>query len=297
MTTKNFINKCNSIHNNKYDYSLCEYIKYKDKVKIICFKHGMFEQRAGDHLSGKGCAKCSGSGGGFLTKELFIEKSKLKHGDRYYYPSDYINSKTHIEIGCVIHGLFLQTPNRHLAGRGCPTCNDVKLTYEKFVNKAKLVHGDKYDYSLVDYKNNRSKISIICPIHGVFKQNPSDHLNGCGCKICKNSIGEIYIKNFLVKNNIKYIQEHRFNNCRDKHLLPFDFYLSDLNICLEYNGKQHYEFNEFFHKTKEGFVEQQKRDKIKEYFCKQNNIKLMIIRYDENIIDKLNEFSCTNVKN
>jgi predicted nucleic-acid-binding Zn-ribbon protein len=121
-----------------------------------------------------------------LTKEEFEEKAIKKHGNWYDYSKVvYINAKTKVLIICPIHGEFWQTPTNHLSGQGCPHCGGtIKLTKETFVQRSTEKHGDFYDYSKVEYINNRTKVLIICPIHGEFWQTPSDHLNGHGCPKC-----------------------------------------------------------------------------------------------------------------
>ena len=110
-----------------------------------------------------------------LTTYEFIEKAKKVHGDKYDYSKvEYVNSRTKICIICPQHGEFWQTPNAHLMKEGCPKCKGENVskvnrrTTNEFIEKAKKVHGDKYDYSKVDYKNNSTKVCIICPIHGEF---------------------------------------------------------------------------------------------------------------------------------
>jgi hypothetical protein len=126
-----------------------------------------------------------------LTKEKFIEKSKLVHGDKYNYEniSDY-DSKTKIPIICSIHGEFYQLPHSHLSGRGCPKCaGKEKKDIDSVLKSFNEAHGDKYDYSMVDYVNTKTKVKIICDNHGMFEQTPAMHLKGQGCPICK--IGKI----------------------------------------------------------------------------------------------------------
>ena len=125
------------------------------------------------------------------TREEFIKETTEKHGDKYDYSKvDYVNNYTKICIICPEHGEFLQTPSNHLSGQGCPKCKADKtrerliLSKEGFIKKARLVHGNKYDYSKVEYVNNRTKVCIICPEHGEFWQTPNHHLSGCGCPKC-----------------------------------------------------------------------------------------------------------------
>lgn len=150
------------------------------------------------------------------------------------------------------------------------------------------MHGDKYDYSLVKYKNAHTKVKIICPLHGEFKQTPNCHVIGSGCPTCNESKGEKEIRTYLKENNIKFKQQKSFPDCKYKYPLRFDFYLPEYNCCIEFNGIQHYEPSEFFGGV-DAFELNQIRDKIKKEYCDNNNIPLIIIRYDEDdIINSLN---------
>ena len=181
LTKEEFIRKAREIHSDKYDYSKVEYKNAITKVTIICPEHGEFEQTPNSHLRGYGCSRCSR-----LTTEDFIRRAGEIHGDKYDYSKvDYKDSQTKITIICPKHGEFQQRPSNHLRGKGCPYCADnLKLTKEEFIKKAKEIHKDKYDYSKVEYKNTRTKVTIICPIHGEFKQRAGNHLKGQGCPVC-----------------------------------------------------------------------------------------------------------------
>lgn len=129
------------------------------------------------------------------NSENFINKAIKIHGNTFIYNKvDYIKAKIKVTITCKIHGDFEQTPDSHLRGRGCPNCKDLKISVSKtsnkevFVNKANYVHGNRYDYSLLNYKNSRSKGAIICKNHGVFLQELNSHLRGAGCKECQKEI-------------------------------------------------------------------------------------------------------------
>ncbi len=181
-TTEEFIEKVKAVHGNKYDYSRVNYVSTKVKVEIICPIHGSFWQTPTNHLKGNGCPKCIGQN---KTTEEFIEEAKAVHGDKYDYSRlNYVGTKTKVEIICPEHGSFWQTPNSHLRGGGCPKCVGRNKTTEEFIEEAKAVHGDKYDYSKVNYVNATTKVEIICPEHGSFWQTPNSHLGGSGCLYC-----------------------------------------------------------------------------------------------------------------
>ncbi len=296
LTLENFINKATLIHGNKYDYSLVDYTNSQTKIKIICSVHGIFTQRPNNHLQGVCCQKCTLSKtqtDNKYTLTEFIIKSKIFHGDKYDYGLvEYINSKTKVKIICPEHGEFLQTPESHF-DRGCIKCgyisssNKQKSNTNCFILKAKGIHGDKYDYSLVNYINNHTKVNIMCYKHGIFEQAPEKHLGNKGCPSCNESKGEKIINDFLTEQKIIFIREKIFPGCKYKQLLEFDFYLPEQNMCIEFNGIQHYEFNKFFHRNEEEFIGQQKRDAIKLNYCFNNKITLIIIKYDENITETL----------
>ncbi len=184
LTTKTFIKKAKAIHKDRYDYSKVEYVNSQTKVTIICPDHGDFRQKPAKHLMGRGCDDCGGTKE--LTTETFIEKANAIHKDRYDYSQvEYVDNKTDVIIICRDHGPFPQAPNSHLSGRGCGDCAGNKpLTTETFIEKAKAFHGDRYDYSQVEYVSTHTEVTIICPDHGSFPQTPASHLQGNGCGDC-----------------------------------------------------------------------------------------------------------------
>ena len=192
-----------------------------------------------------------------------------------------------MKIICPEHGEFEQLPKHHLNGViGCYGCREI--TNEVYINKANMVHNNLYDYSKINYINNSTKIIIGCKKygHGDFKQTPQNHLSGRGCPRCQNSSGEMTINKILTDNNINFETQKKFDDCIKEKKLSFDFYLPDYQMCIEYDGKQHYEPVKWFggKKTMDGIIE---RDKIKTNFCLKNDIKLIRIKHDENIEEKL----------
>jgi len=296
MKNIEFIIKANEVHGDKYDYSMVEYKNNCTKVKIICPMHGVFEQTPTHHINRKqNCPSCTGHK---KDTNLFISKAKKIHGDKYDYSKvEYISAKEKIVIVCSLHGEFKQTPNNHLKGKQCFYCTGTpKKSNDEFIEQATIKHNKKYDYSLVNYITREDKVKILCPIHGMFKQTPASHLNGgSGCPRCKDSKGENTIRDILIRLNIKYIPQKRFKNCRNILPLPFDFYLPDYNICIEYNGEQHYSKKHNFGSKKHELEQIQHRDKIKSDYCLNNNIPLLIIPYYENIEKTLIDFLGTYI--
>ena len=288
FTKDDFINRSRHIHGNRYDYSLVEYKNVKTKVKIICQKHGVFEQKAIGHLSGWGCRLCANENNTKNTK-WFIEKAIKLHGNKYDYSMvDYINAVKKIKIICPVHGVFLQSPNLHLRSYGCIECRDRSRSSnnEKFIEKANIIHNFLYDYSLIEYKNAHTKINIICKEHGIFKTTPHNHLHGKGCPRCWKSRKEIFIEDFLKENKIKYVPQKRFKGCKYKRILPFDFYLPKIKTCIEYDGEQHF-MNVTCWGGEKALKENKVRDDIKNEYCNKNNIRLIRIKYDQDIKEEL----------
>ena len=295
FNTEEFIKRAKIIHKDFYDYSLVNYICSNKKVKIICPIHGIFEQIPNNHLRGYGCLSCSKIQDKKFLKNSFLKKAFIVHKNFYDYSLvDYKNAKTKVKIICPIHGVFEQTPGSHLRGRGCPKCgikkftSSRKLTTKEFIERAKIIHNNFYDYSLVNYVYNNKKVKIICPIHGVFEQTPKSHVRGHGCPSCASSLGENKIENFLINKKIPFEKQKTFKDCVYKYKLRFDFYLPESNSLIEYHGIQHYKVVEYFG-GEEGFNKRKIRDKLKKDFAKLNNIKLIEISYNDNIEEELNE--------
>ena len=289
VTTAEFIKMAKEIHGKKYDYSLARYINNHTNVIIICQKHGQFLQSPAKHIIRKqGCPKCNGRN---KSVNELIDESKQIHGNKYGYLGIEKNSKTKkIKIMCPIHGEYKQSFFHHINRKqGCPKCSGKNKTTEDFIKEAIKIHGDKYDYSKVNYKNHNTQIIIICLKHGEFLQQPTTHTTmKCGCPICNESRGERAIRSFLINNKLEFISQKKFDDCKNKNKLPFDFYLMDLNICIEYDGLQHFEVSDFFG-GEQGFKQTQLNDQIKTDYCLKNNILLIRVRYDEDVDKVLNK--------
>lgn len=294
-TLEEFIENSIKKHGNRYDYSESNYVDGKTKITVICKEHGRFYPTPNNHIRKTGCPKCSLIEQGQRqrkTLEEFIIDSKNIHGNLYDYSQvNYINTETIISIRCKKHDeLFYPTPNNHLSGSGCPECKKEKLTktLDKFIKDSKGIHGELYDYSKVDYKKVDKKVIIICKKHGEFKQTPKVHLGGGGCQKCSYSKGELEISNYLKKHKIEFIPQFIFDNLSLERKLRCDFYLNVRNIVVEFNGEQHYKSNSFFG-GEEGLKKVQESDKLKEDYCNKNNIGFEVIRFDEDVTERLNK--------
>jgi glutaredoxin len=160
----------------------------KNSSLFRCLAGHEWEVGLASVLSGNGCPTCNIESQRYTTQE-FIDLAKAAHGDRYDYSNvDYLNSKKKVEIICKEHGSFWQLPQGHIRGHksGCRKCaiEQLRLTADKFAEKSRQKHGDKYDYSRVTYKTNHDKVELICKEHGSFWQLPMNHIQGTGCPGC-----------------------------------------------------------------------------------------------------------------
>lgn len=304
MGLEKFIEKSKKMHGEKYDYSKVEYYNSQTKVKIICKIHGEFEQLPATHIQGFGCSKC-----GFISsnnskrKDInwFISKAKELHGEKYDYSKvNYTTTSNKVTIICPIHGDFDQRAMVHLIGNGCPKCRYItnskkrSFTKEIFISKAKEVHGNKYDYSKVEYINSQRKILIICPEHGEFTQIPNSHLNGSGCIKCSASRGEVKIRNYLNKKSIVFEEQKTFPTCKNIQLLRFDFWIPKYNLIIEFDGIQHFPEEVLArpnYRIKFNPKEPTKiRDEIKTKWCEEYQVNLLRIKYDDDIEQVIDDY-------
>lgn len=205
---ENFIKKAQTIHGDKYDYSKVDYQGSLKKVEIICPEHGSFYQLPSAHLRNQcpSCANDSRRKALASSKEEFILKAREIHGWKYDYSKvEYKNAETKVCIICPLHGEFLMRPSSHLLGNSCPKCMGRGLSQNDIIEEFRKLHGDRYDYSLVEYRKMHDKVKVICPEHGIFEITPSKHLLGQGCKKCayvKNGLSQrLSMEEFLKRAN------------------------------------------------------------------------------------------------
>ncbi len=277
-----FVERANKVHNRRYDYTKVIYKNNSTKIEILCPIHGVFLQKASHHLAGVGCPDCVSRRP--HTHESFVMKAQSIHGDTYDYSSVvYVNSHTPVIILCKHHGAFMQRPAYHMSGRGCSQCaQNTRLGNDVFVTRAVEVHGAKYTYAHVEYRNTHTKVSITCPTHGDFLAYPSHFLRGIGCPRCCNSLGGNAVHAWLDNMNIHYTKEYKDSRCRDKKTLAFDFALSDPQTgvigLIEYDGQQHFEPCNLFSNGRT-FMTTVVHDAIKNQFCEDYHIPLLRIPY------------------
>lgn len=220
-TCEQFERIANEIHSHKYLYHQ-DYAGSTHKIRITCPIHGDFMQQASSHIHGHGCPKCKyeTKSKGKVKKEEFVRRALAIHGDKYDYSKTVIDGMINkVWITCPIHGPFFQQAISHLSGCGCPKCFGKNKSTKEFIDKAKSIHGDAYDYSETEYRSAKEKVKIICRKHGAFYQIAGNHLNGSGCPKCKTkrigrkiteeyaySIAEqcVYIKEFRKKDATVY---------------------------------------------------------------------------------------------
>jgi predicted nucleic acid-binding Zn-ribbon protein len=189
-TLEEFLIRAKEKHGTYYDYSEVVFSTLKDKVRIKCPVHGEFVQKAGDHLLYYGCPKCGKAKAvKNTTKDTawFVEQARKVHGDKYDYSKTvYTKAKDPLIITCPKHGDFIQKASSHIhINHGCPHCaNFYGKSVEDFIEDAKEVHGNLYDYTETVYTGALKPVNIKCAKHGVFNQIASNHLSGSGCPSC-----------------------------------------------------------------------------------------------------------------
>jgi len=301
-TKEDVISEAISVHGNKYDYSKVNYVKGKIKVTITCKEHGDFQQTLDAHICGnQGCPNCGIEKNKIKrtkTQEQYIKEITLVHGNTYDYSKvKYINDFSKICISCKIHGDFFQKASNHLLGRGCNLCANIvrgaikRKSKEKFIEDSMKVHGDKYDYSNVEYTNSVEKVSVICKNHGIFNISPSNHISGKGCSLCIFKGEEkLYIKLKKVFHSLE--RQCKFSWCKNKKPLPYDFCIPEYKILIEIDGRQHFEKVSNWRSNKEQFIV----DKFKEKCANDNGYKIIRLLQEDVFYDKFDWFNLLTEK-
>ena len=286
LTHEEFIIRINKINDNIE--VLGKYVNNKTKIKVKCeIDNYEWETTPNALLSGQGCPKCYNNRRGEnkkLTHKEFVNRMK-EINDNIEVLGEYVSSSTKIKVRCKKDGYeWEMRPNDLLSNHGCPKCyGNAKLTHEEFINELKEMNNNIE--IIGEYINNRTKIKCKCKTDGYeWETTPNSLLSGTGCPKCNESKGEKRVAKFLDSRNINYIPQYKFDNCKSKKELPFDFYIPSLNIAIEYDGEDHYIIfkrskNESYEEAMNRFIERKIKDTIKTIYCKENNIKLIRIPY------------------
>mgnify|MGYP003304497035 CR=1 FL=1 len=176
-------------------------------------------------------------------------------------------------------------PYSILQGNHCPKCSTRRKSHEQYVREL-LLENPNIEV-LGEYTNANTNILHRCTICGhEWMVKPNHLLHGLGCPSCKETSGEQQVKQWLIANDVKYEYQKCFSDCKNVRMLPFDFYLPDYNCCIEYDGAQHFRIVDLWG-GEEYFSKRQHNDKIKNRYCEENNMRLIRIRYDEDVHDVL----------
>lgn len=293
LNTKKIIEQFKKVHGERYDYSKVNYINVDTDVVLICKKHGPFLQTPYSHKNGSNCRQCMielNSQKRILSLPEVIRRFKKKHGNKYDYSKvSYSNPEQKVLIICPIHGEFLKTPRNHFTS-GCNKCGNELIGFkarkkqEDFIVESKKIHGNRYDYSRVDYRGAYSKVSIICSKHGVFTQRPTNHSSGSGCPECgKNQVSEPMFRQIL-EDYVSRFGILQFPNVRPEWLrnpetnrpLELDCFNEEIGLAFEIQGRQHYEPIERWGGQKE-FAKIIRRDNYKVTECRKQGVELFRI--------------------
>ena len=280
-----------------------KYKKFNSKYEIECPNGHIYKQNLNDLYMGHGCKKCA-SKRNSEKQRLNYEyvKDKINEFGFKLLSNDYKNTDEKLKVKCNKCGeIFYPTFHNLQKGSGCPKCYDkLRSTSCIIPYEERLEYVKAFGYDIITpkerYVNGAQKILLKCNHGHIYETTLNDFNDGRRCSKCNQSKGEIRIKEYLKNNNINFIEQYKFDNCRAKRKLPFDFYLPLFNILIEYDGRQHYEISKHFGGI-DAFIGTKVRDTIKNIYCNENNIKLIRIPYwnfnnieiilNEKIINKL----------
>ncbi len=276
-----------------------EYINFNTPILHKCKLHYIkWRISPAGTLKGNGCPKCWRERQGMSamkTNQQYIEELS-KINPNIVSLEEYNGSTTPILHRCLLDEYeWHTTPQSTLQGSSCPKCaGNIKRTHEQYTEDVIAVNPDIEVIGI--YVNSKTPIEHRCKVHNcIYTTTPENVLLGHGtCPYCKETLGERNVRQWLEQNNIEYVYQHKFDDCKDTYVLPFDFFLPNFNKLIEYDGKQHFEPVDFANKgiewAKEKFELTKHHDNIKNEYCKNNGISLLRIPYYKNIKEELNNF-------
>lgn len=292
LNTKIFIERARAVHGDKYDYSEVDFKTSHAKVTVRCREcNHKWDILPTNHLCGRGCKPCQYKSlpqNQRISHHEFLRQAREVQGDKFEYLSEYQGHKKKIKLKCkTCNYTFDRRAGSHLEGYGCKNCQyknlpqNLPMPVEEFEEACRKLHQNKYEY-YGDYENAKGKIRIYCKYHKEdFYQTASSHLGKeYGCPKCSMSKGEKEVESCLKNLGIEFECQKKFPKCKSKSHLAFDFYLPKQNLCIEYDGEQHY-FPVSYFGGKRHFVVTKKHDAIKEKFCEENDIDLLRIPFFE----------------
>ena len=269
------------------------------KIEIWCGNpnHKPYDVKFANFKNGQRCRKCADEENSIkFSLDYEYVKNYIESFGFELLSKEYINYDEEIKILCPNHGIYKTTFHLFkIAKYKCPKCANEhrgeynKLTYEYIKNYIELFN---YKLLTTEYINAKQQLSVQCFCgHKPYNVSFDRFQRGDRCPYCNQSKGEDRIEEVLRCNNINYLIQYRFENCKLYKPLPFDFYLPQYDVCIEFDGRQHFEIIDYFNGL-DGFIDRKIRDTIKNIYCQQNNIKLIRIPYwdFDNIEDILNQF-------
>lgn len=287
-TNEEYIQECKD---KGLDLPIEDYKGALTKINHKCKNGHVYGQLPSSHLQGVGCPTCgwvASNNKRRKTNRDYLKECKDRGLDLPI--EDYVNVMTKIKHKCNKGHIYLQKPNDHLQGYGCPVCK--KKSHEEYIKECK---EKGLDLPAEDYIDAKTKIKHKCNKGHVYKQLPSAHLHGQGCSICNESHGEKFIRNYLDRNTIKYESQKKFKDLKDKTYLSYDFYLPKQKILIEYQGIQHYVADEYFG-GRERFKKQHHHDNLKRKYAKDNGYKLLELKYTLDTQEKVNNYLNKTIK-
>lgn len=298
-TTETFKTRLKEVYGDKFGLDFVEYNGVHEDIILVCPIHGKFKVRACSAARGTArCHECSSINRSISQRIPFkeiIKRISDKHPDYLIDENqNYVNTHTGIIITCPKHGNFKMSPNSIFNGQGCPKCgkDNMKLKMSNDINwlikESNRIHGDKYSFEHFIFKNTKTKSYVTCKKHGDFLTSANKLIySKRGCPHCASSTLETSLKIILEEHKENFIQQYRTKWLK---LQSLDFYLPDYNIAIECQGIQHFEPVRFggisIEDAKKQFEYVKKLDEQKKKLCKNNNVKILYLKYD----DDLNKF-------
>ncbi len=267
------------IENFEYKVLSTEYKNTDSKLLIQCEKGHIYETtyhnfKGTKNRKGRRCPHCA-------NNIKYIYDFVKEHVEKFNYKlisEKYENAHEKLIIQCDNSHIFKMSFDHFKRGCRCPHCNgNAKHTIEYIKS---YIENENYQLISTEYINNEKKLSLICDKGHECEISFGNFTQGKRCGICNNSKGETEIFKILLKYNIDFVEQYKFNDCKYNRELRFDFYLPDYNCCIEFDGQQHFQPVECFGGEKE-FEKIKIRDTIKNNYCKDNNIELIRIPYFE----------------